>query len=339
VGSAWRDPDLPELVRARALLDVGVPVDDDVDALVGLLNEPLPLLPRLAFEALDRRRDVVVAADITWQRLRACRHDHDARVADEDTIVTGRSTCADCGAAVAPLDRVAALASSLEACAFFRGVSVPSAPPWVLVDHRRVDRRSGTIRVGAGPADDVVVAGLPAGGVVLVPGDDVVEVRCAEGLRAVAMPRCVAVTAQSTLQALARPRMVTPLSADVFVFREHEPQRPAVSFFVDVADAWSIDVRWPAFGARSTLRVGDVEILSFDGMVRGLRTVDGVFIHVAGREPNLIALEAGVQTELPFGEATALWSGRTLEVRGCPPPPARAPAVNLLVSHVAARRS
>jgi len=338
VAPAWRDRDLPELTRARALLAHGVAADDDVDALVELLNEPLPLLPRLALEALDRRRDVVVAADTAWQRLRACRHGHDARIDDEDTAVTGRSTCADCGAAVAPLDRVAALASSLEACAFFRGVPVPSAPPWVLVDHRRVDRRSGIIRVGAGPADDVVVAGLPAGGVVLVPGDDVVEVRCAEGLRAVAMPRFAAVVAHASLQALARPRTVTLPTADVFVFREHETQRPAVSFLVDVADAWAIDVRWPAFGARSTLRVGDVEPLSFDGALRAVRTSDGLFIQVAGREPDLIALEAGTRVDLPLGEATALWSGRTLEVRGCPPPPARAPAVNLLVSHVATRR-
>lgn len=338
MGPAWRDRDLPELARARALLaiDVSLVDVDDVDGLVDLLNEPLSILPRLAFEALQRRGDLVVAADTGWQRLRVCRHGPDARVDDDDTAATGRSTCADCGATVAPLDRVAALASSLEACAFFRGVPVPSAPPWILVDHRRVDRRSGTIRVGAGPADDVAVAGLPAGGVVLSPGDDVVEVRCVEGLRAVALTRFTSAASTTTLQALARPRTVIPPTGDLLVFREHEPQRAPVTFIVDVADAWAVDVAWAAFGARSTLRVGDVEVLSFDGMVRALRTPDGVVIHVAGREPGLIALEAGVRTELPFGEATALWSGRTLDVRGCPPPVHRAPAVNLL-AHTARR--
>lgn len=335
MGSAWRDRDLPELARARALLDVGVPVGDDVEAFVELLNEPLPLLPRLAFEAL-LRCSVVVVADTAWQRLRVCRHDRDARVDDEDTPITGRSSCVDCGAVVAPLAQVSALASLLEGCAFFRGHALPAAPPWVLVDHRRVERPGGPIRVGAGPADDVAVAGLPAGGVTLWPAADVVEVRCAEGLQAVAMPRFAAAGSTTTLQALAVPRIVVPLMANVLVFREHEPRRPPVSFFVDVADAWAVDVVWPTFGARSTQRVGDVEDLSFDGALQAMRTADGLVIKVGGHRPDLIALQAGTRVDLPLGEATALWSGRTLEVRGCPPPVHRAPAVNLLVR--AARR-
>lgn len=335
---AWRDRDLPELTRARALLTVERARDDDVDGLVEILNEPLPLLPRLAFEALMRRGDVVVAGDPGWQRLRACRHDAAAHIADEDTAATGRASCVDCGAPVAPLARVAALGPELEACAFFRGLPLPSTPPWIVVDHRRLERRSGPIRVGGGPADDVVMAGLPAGGVTLLPGDDVVEVRCGTGLRASIAPRFGGDVAAATLRPLARARVVAPPTTELHVFRDRDPHRQGVAFVVDLADAWALDVRWPSFGAQSTLRVGDVEALSFDGALRAVRTTEGIVIIVGGRTPDVLALEAGQRVELPLGEATALWSGRMLEVRGCPPPPSRAPAVNLLVNHVAGRR-
>ncbi len=338
MAACWRDRDAPELARARALLAVEKVRDDDLVDLIDLLNEPLPVLPCLAAEVLARRADIVVAADLAWQRLRACRHDPASHVADDATAATGRATCVDCDAVVVPFARVAALASGLEGCALFRGLPLPTSPPWIVVDHRRIERRARPIRVGAGPSDDVVVAGLPAGGVSLLPGDDVVDVRCADGLRVVATPRCGGDLAVASLRSLARSHIVAPSTTELHVFREREPHRPGIAFLVDLADAWAIDVRWPAFGARSTLRVGAIEPLSFDGTLRALRTAEGVVVVVGGRTPDVIALEVGTRVELPLGEATALWSGRALEVRGCPPPPSRAPAVNLLVNQVVARR-
>ena len=105
-----------------------------------------------------------------------------------------------------------------------------------------------------------------------------------------------------------------------------------------VDPAWrQVDLAMPSEPALVLhLRVGDVEDLSFDGALQAMRTADGLVIKVGGHRPDLIALQAGTRVDLPLGEATALWSGRTLEVRGCPPPVHRAPAVNLLVR--AARR-
>lgn len=345
----WRDRDLPELDRARSLLaaDVAAADVDDLDALVDLLNEPLAVLPRLAGERLRLVGGVVVAEDVAGQRLRRCGHGAAGLMADADTASTGRATCVDCEAVVVKLEDVAALARDLEGCALFRGPTLPWPSSWLRIDERRVERRvdhrgERPIRVGGGPLDDVVNAGLPAGALALHVIDDAIDVRCADGLLAVAAPPTWAPRDRprpaSDVVALARADLRAPLVTELHVFRAHDPALRSVSVSVDAADPFALEVLWRGFSAREVLRVGEALPLSFDGSLRVLRTGSQVVVHTVGRAPWLIDLPPGERVDLPLGAATAVWRGRQLEVAGCPPPPARAPQVNLLVSHVAARR-
>jgi len=338
----WADPDLPELERAALLVAERAP---DPAILVEVLNEPLALVPRLALDRLRElgdARSARVAAIVDEQRLRWCSHGDADLVADIDTAATGRARCASCDAITVDVDRLVHVAADVPACALFRGPLVPYETSWLLVDERRVEPRPsrGAVFVGGGPSDDVQNAGLPAAALAVSRHDDVLVVECAPGMRALWRPRRASRLGRGERFAMARDVFVltratltAPLSCELVVIRDHDVAQRAVVIAVDGADGLATELIWVGYQATAVLRVGDAMVVSFDGAVRVHRTGDDVVVEHAGR---FTRLPPGELVPLSLGDATAVWRGRQIELRGCPPPVAQAPRVNLLVG--AARR-
>jgi hypothetical protein len=222
---------------------------------------------------------------------------------------------------------------------------VPYRTSWLLVDERRAEPRPhGTVVVGGGPSDDVQNAGLPAGALTISRDDDVLAVECAPGLRASWRPRRVgrlAVPERAGMAgdvfALMRPALTAPLACDIVVIRDHDAAQRAVVVGVDGADGLAVEVVWVGFQARAVARVGDMLPVSFDGSVRLHRTGHDVVLEVRGAAGTTFTrLPPGELVPFSLGDASAVWRGRQVELRGCPPATVQSPRVNLLVD--AARR-
>jgi hypothetical protein len=336
---SWRDTfadsDRDEADRASALIsfvsagDVAGAIDSDAaDALVNVLNEPLCLLPRLAWEHLAAH-GVFVGANTTQQRLVYCPHSADALVDDDRSTVTGQSRCMDCDRTVVPVARIAALAGDLEfGCGFFSGPP-PRRGQGMLIDSSFHDRPE--VRVGSGATDDVINVAVPAGGVVVRSSDTGATVDVGAHLGAfVRAPLWL--LADEPLSAriersLARPRCALPAVADLAVYRLTDPDsKPAVVTINRAVEA-TLMIRWEGFGTQRLIRQGESAVLSFDRRISVVRTPSEVIVLQREHERPVISLPFDGVTALAIGDASAVWDGRGLTLRGCPPPRAR--SINL----------
>ncbi len=344
----FENPDLDEVRRADAVLaffaaadDGEVDVDDARAALVGVLNEPLCLLPRLAHELLSAHGPTRVGADVSTRQLRLCPHDDASLVADADTALSGRRRCVDCDMVVVDVKDIAALAPELEfSSGFFTGPALPKRPDAnIVVDSRFLTAPEFT--VGAGTTDTVINLGVPAGGLTINADENGATVTTGDNVvafvRAPLWLLAVETRARRVEQALARTRCALPPVADIAVYRRGDADAKPAIVTINRAPEHLGAVTWEGFGVSRTLRLGETAILSFDRRFVAARTLDGIIIVQADQAERAILLARDEVRPLPIGDATVTWNDRGLVVRGCPP--SRSHGINLAVfAHGPGRR-
>jgi len=328
------DADQPELARVAVVADLHAAVDVD-DALVGLLvdvlNEPRWVLRLFTLRALSTRTTRVVA-DLAQHRVRRCPHDPADHIDDADTAVTGRRHCADCDGIVVDIAHLHALSSLLPDCAVFRGPPLPILPWWffsgpslpstqrsVFKGHRVNKWGADIITVGADPADDVVIAALDPSALRLrVHDDDGIAIDADHGWQvAVQSPWWRDNGDGGKDMALSSPTARAPGRAILRCWKQHRAE--AIVIDIDRADALALDVGWIEFRQTARLRLYEAMVISFDGLIEIVRTIDGVVVsfEVAGRR-SVTLLASG--EALVVGHSELSWRGLRLELRGVVPP-------------------
>jgi len=338
---AWTDRDRPELARADAFvawLDALPAPGQAMDAasdLVDLLNEPLTILPRLAFDVACGL-GLGVFADVAHQQVRLCPHGSRAWMADADSAVTGRHHCADCGGTTVAVKDVHAIDIELwSGCALFSGPPTPSPPPWTVVDGGRV-HEVPTLTFGMSSTDTCRWP-IPASGMTVERQADGHAIRCVEGVTVRSRGMGWLVPADVTPAAdrlLARSVLHTPLRTTLLVHGPLQPT-PARGVVVDSLQAWVLTVDWMGFRTTGPVAVGETLMLAFDRSVAVWRTPTGVVLEQRRPPWRFIEVLPGVPTTLPIGDGTITWVGQRLEVRGCPPPVSRQPRLELATASLA----
>ncbi len=319
----WRNRDLPECERATLLLADNDATRGRRDAdVVELLNEPLPVLQRLALDVMLLDPRLPVAALVDEQRVALCRHGK-SLIADDDTAMTGRATCASCNAVVVRVDNLPAIAHLVPGCALFRGPRVPVAEPRVTIGERLESKW---------PVTETVLAR----GVIVVDrvDDELFSVECVPGYRAMWWHERFGARADvEHLYAIARTSLLMPTVCDLYVMSDTPPRQP-IKLTVNGAADFGVTVGWPSFTPNPRpLIVGSVIVASFDRHVTVHRTVNEVV--VAGTGAFISVPNTGEMIDVPttaINDPTVQWRGRDVRFHRLPPPAAGAVRLNLLVA-------
>lgn len=339
-----QDADLAELERVLVAAGLGAggraAFNGDVaDALVAALNEPQWLLRIFVLRALRLSRGPLrIAADRRHHRLLRCPHDLAWHVADDDTAGTGRALCADCDAVVVDVDHLFALHPELPDCAFFRGPILPTLPWWWLTGPSlsaaqrpvfkgvRVNRwGDDVVTIGGDGSDDVVVPALQPTALRLHVHDDGMVVDASDGISVVMRSPWWGEAGSGRDLSLGRSHLRGPARASLQIWQPHRAE--AIVVDVDRADALALDIIWLDFRETSRLRLYEPMVVSFDGLVEVVATLEGVVVHY--ERDGVRAITALVADE-PLAVSThseLRWHGRRLEVRGVAPPLSRAGAL------------
>jgi hypothetical protein len=365
----WTDRDRPELARADAFvawLDALPEPREAMGAaskLVDLLNEPLTILPRLAFDVACGL-GLGVFADVAHQQVRLCPHGSRAWMADADSAVTGRHHCADCGGTTVAIKQLGAIDIDLSSgCALFSGPIPPTPPRWTTIDSRvRVLREqdqdqtvtlvyepSSTTLLGVEAQFDQVDVTLgmassdsfrwpiPPGSLTIARRADGHDVRCTEGVTVRSRGPGWLVPAEvspASDRLLARSVVRTPLRTTLLIYGPMD-ETPPRGVVVDSLQAWGLMVYWVGFRASAFVAVGETLMLAFDRSVAVWRTPTGVVLEQRRPAWRFIEVLPGTATPLPIGDGTITWAGHRLEVRGCPPPVSRQPRLELATASLA----
>ena len=336
----WTDRDRQELARADAFvawLDALPEPGQAMDAardLVDLLNEPLTILPRLAFDVACGL-GIGVFADVAHQQVRLCPHGARAWMADADSAITGRHHCADCGGTAVAIKHLGAIDIDLSSgCALFSGPTTPTPPPWTTIDARVYEPNSMTLGMAS---SDSFRWPIPPGGMTIQRGPDGHDVRCADGVTVRSHGLGWLVRGDVSPAAdrlLARSVVRTPLRTTLLIYGPMY-ETPPRGVVVDSLQAWGLMVDWVGFRASAPVAVGETLMLAFDRSVAVWRTPTSVVLEQRRPPWRFIEVLPGVTTTLPIGDGTITWVGKRLEVRGCPPPVSRQPRLELASASLA----